>query len=62
MYKLFGLEISPYTLKIKSYLNYKKIKDSLILIIEKRITDARTKPKGLGPQFADVKNGLNPKP
>ena len=25
MYKLFGLEISPYTLKIKSYLNYKKI-------------------------------------
>ena len=26
MYKLFGLEISPYTLKIKSYLNYKKIK------------------------------------
>ena len=26
MYKLFGLEISPYALKIKSYLNYKKIK------------------------------------
>ncbi len=26
MYKLFGLEISPFTLKIKSYLNYKKIK------------------------------------
>ena len=26
MYKLFGLEISPYTLKIKSYLNYKRIK------------------------------------
>ena len=26
MYKLFGLDISPYALKIKSYLNYKKIK------------------------------------
>ena len=41
-------------------LNYKKIKDSLILIIEKRITDARTKPKGLGPQFADVKEWIEP--
>jgi hypothetical protein len=31
--------------------NYEDVKDSLIVVINKRITNARTKPEGLGNQF-----------
>ncbi len=41
--------------------DYKKIKDSLILVIDKRIVEARKKPKGLLLQFANTKEWNEPK-
>ena len=39
---------------------YQKLKDSLIGIINYRITEARKKPKGLGPQFEGVSEWYEP--
>jgi hypothetical protein len=40
---------------------FKKIKDSLILVINRRITEARKIPKGLGPQIEGVRSMNKPK-
>jgi hypothetical protein len=42
-------------------IEYKSIKDSLIEVIDRRIADARKKPKGLGPQAAGTIEWGEPK-
>lgn len=42
-------------------IEYKSIKDSLIKVIDRRIADARKKPKGLGPQIAGTIEWGEPK-
>ena len=42
-------------------IKYKGIKDSLIEVIDRRIADARKKPKGLGPQIAKAIEWKEPK-
>ena len=41
--------------------DYKQIKDSLYVIINRRISEARDKPKGLGRQFENAKEWYEPK-
>jgi arylsulfatase A-like enzyme len=41
--------------------DYQKIKDSLNVVIKYRITDARSKPEGLGRQFDDAKEWFEPR-
>jgi iduronate 2-sulfatase len=41
--------------------NYQKTKDSLEVVIKYRITDARSKPEGLGRQFDDAKEWFEPR-
>ena len=40
---------------------YKQIKDSLYVIINRRISEVRDKPKGLGRQFENAKEWYEPK-
>tara|TARA_B000000441_G_C21416096_1_gene163120 strand:- start:133 stop:342 length:210 start_codon:yes stop_codon:yes gene_type:complete len=39
---------------LASNINYKTTKDSLIIVINKRIVQARKKPVGLGEQFEPI--------
>ena len=40
---------------------YKKVKDSLVMVIDQRIAEARKPPKGLGPQIEDQIEWKEPK-
>jgi arylsulfatase A-like enzyme len=46
---------------LADFQSYKKIKDSLVVVIDQRIAEARKQPKGLGPQIENQMEWREPK-
>jgi len=46
---------------LADFQSYKKIKDSLVIVIDQRIAEARKQPKGLGPQIENQMEWREPK-